>query len=62
MWSSRYAKYLRLRDTKLIYRVIDSEMSSKLGTGIGLKIVVVECITIGMYLYNGIVYIAIKVN
>ena len=60
--SSRYAKYLRLRDTKLIYRVIDSELSSKLGTGIGLKIVIAERITTRMYLCNGLAYTATKVN
>ena len=41
---------------------MDGKLSFKLGTGIGLKIIIAECNTVRMYLYNGIVYAATKVN
>ena len=41
---------------------MDSKLSSKLGTGIGLKTVIAERVTIRTYLYNSIVYTATKVN
>ena len=41
---------------------MDSELSFKLGTGTGLRIDIAEYNTIRMYLYNGTVYAATKVN
>jgi len=41
---------------------MDSKLSSKLGTGTSLKTVIVERVTIRMYLYNSTVYTATKVN
>ena len=41
---------------------MDGKPSSKPGTGTGLRIGIVEHNTIKIYLYNGIVYAATKVN
>ena len=60
--SSGYTKYLRLRDTKLTYRLIDSKLSSKPGTRTNLETVIAEYVTIRTYLYNGLAYTATKVN
>ena len=41
---------------------MDNELFSKPGTGTNLKIVIAECDTTKIYLYNGTVYAVIKVN
>ena len=53
---------VRSRDTKLIYRVINNKLFSKLGTKTSLGTGIVEYNTTRIYLYNGIVYTTTKVN
>ena len=51
-----------MKDTNSIHKAMDSKLFSKLGTGTSLKTVIAKCNTTQMYLCNGTVYAAIKIN
>ena len=59
---SKCIKYFRLKNIKLTYKVKNNKLSSKLETRTSLKIIIVERVTIKIYLYNSIVNATTKVN
>ena len=60
--NSRYIKNLRLKNIKLIYKAKDNKLFSKSGTGTSLRIIIVKCVTIRIYLYNNTVNATAKIN